>query len=194
VSRGWDTVAGFFIDAMGPGWTFLILLATGAFVGFAWHHYPWRTLFAAVGGLRRRRPAWQWRRRKTKVVHGETETAAVTGDDMLPDVPAETLASLADQLAAQGRFAEAVRERLRAIVRELVDTGVIAHRPAWTVTELARGAATVRPALAPPLDGAGRVFSDIWYGDRQARPEHDLAMRRYADDVHARLAPVEVAR
>ena len=37
--------------------------------------------------------------------------------DELPDLPADVLALTADQLAAAGRYAEAVRERLRAMVR-----------------------------------------------------------------------------
>src|SRR5262249_52273092 len=106
----------------------------------------------------------------------------------LPDRPAEEFVSLADRYAAQGRYAEAVRERLRAIVRELVDAGAVGNRPGWTGTELARVAAAARPPVRPPLDAASLVFSDIWYGLRPAYAHHDERMREYAAQVHAALA------
>jgi hypothetical protein len=40
--------------------------------------------------------------------------------------------SLADRAAAEGRFADAVRERLRAVVRELEARGVLDPRPGRT--------------------------------------------------------------
>jgi len=80
-----------------------------------------------------------------------------------------------------------VRERLRAIVRELIDREVIQHRPGWTITELAAIAARARPATADPLRGAAMVFSDIWYGQRPATAGDDVAMRGYAASVHSAL-------
>jgi hypothetical protein len=85
-----------------------------------------------------------WRRRRRRTVPADIDGLA---PDELPDLPAELLALTADQLAAAGRYAEAVRERLRAIVRELIDREVIEHRPGWTVTELA--AAAFMPARRP---------------------------------------------
>src|SRR5437763_1372983 len=108
--------------------------------------------------------------------------------------PAVDLSSRADRLAAEGRYAEAVRERLRAIVRDLVDRGLVEHRPGWTVTELARTAAAARPAVEPPLSAAALLFSDIWYGNRPAHAEHDARMRALAREVHAAVDPVGSAR
>jgi hypothetical protein len=96
--------------------------------------------------------------------------------------------ALADRLAAEGRFAEAVRERLRSMVRELVDRGVIEHRPGWTVTELAAAAAAIRPAVDRPLGEAARIFSEIWYGQRPADASHDARMRALGEQLHATLA------
>jgi hypothetical protein len=89
----------------------------------------------------------------------------------------------ADQRGGAGPDAEAVRERLRGIVRGLIERGVIPHSPGWTVTELAAAATRVRPALTPPLDGAAAVFSEIWYGLRPAHAADDQAMRSYAEGI-----------
>jgi hypothetical protein len=110
----------------------------------------------------------------------------VAGDE-LPDLPAADFVSLADRFAAEGRFAEAVRERLRAIVRELIDAGLIDNRPGWTVTELATAAGAARPPVRPGLDAASRLFSDIWYGQRPATADDDRRMRGYAGQVHGAL-------
>jgi hypothetical protein len=101
----------------------------------------------------------------------------------MPELPAADLASLADRLAADGRYAEAVRERLRAMVRRLVEHAVIAHRPDWTVTELAGAAGQALPPAAAPLGEAATVFSDIWYAQRPATPDADARMRALAARV-----------
>lgn len=131
--------------------------------------------------LRWRRPRWPFRRRRARP---EAAATAPVAADELPDLPAATLRSLADELAAQGRYAEAVRERLRGMVRELIERRVIEHRPGWTVTELAGAAARVRPAVAAPLRTAGGIFSDLWYGQRPALAGHDRRMRELADELH----------
>lgn len=130
----------------------------------------------------RLRWSWRWRRR------GAAEQRSdLAPDGELPEVPAAVLALSADELAAQGRYREAVRERLRAIVRDLVDRGVVANRPGWTVIELAGAAGQARPVVGGPLAGAGDVFSGIWYGQRPARAADDAAMRDYAGQVRAAL-------
>ncbi|MEV0132872.1 DUF4129 domain-containing protein [Dactylosporangium sp. NPDC050688] len=116
----------------------------------------------------------------------------VTGEDLepssgdeLPDLPAQVFLTLADRLAAEGRYAEAVRERLRAIVRGLADRRTVEILPGMTVTEVAHAAAAVAPAVESPLRGAAGVFSDIWYGQLPATAEHDTLMRQYAAEVGA---------
>jgi hypothetical protein len=72
--------------------------------------------------------------------------------------------------------------------RELVDRGVITHRPGWTVNELAREAGASRPPVAPPMRDASGIFTDIWYGKRPALSEHDSRMRALAGQVHEAVA------
>jgi hypothetical protein len=122
---------------------------------------------------------WGWRRRK----HGDSDDLEraidelEASDEELPDLAPEVFISLADRLAAQGRYAEAIRERLRGIVRDLVNRSLIEHRPGWTVTELAVAAAAARPAVDRPLSEGTGIFSDIWYGQRPASADHDARMR-----------------
>lgn len=81
----------------------------------------------------------------------------------------------AEQHAASGRFAEAVRERLRAIVRELESRGVLDPRPGRTVDEVARDAGAAVPTVAAPLQRGATVFDEVWYGGRVAdRAAYDV--------------------
>jgi hypothetical protein len=133
---------------------------------------------------------WRWRRRPGS---DPADEPADLPPDQLPELPAVALTRSADELAAQGRFKEAVRERLRAIVRDLVDRQVLEYRPGWTVTELAAMAGRARPAAAASLAGASEVFSSIWYGQREALAADDAAMREYAAQVRAALADQRAA-
>jgi len=74
----------------------------------------------------------------------------------------------ADEAAAQSRWAEAVRERLRAVARELETRGVLDPRPGRTADELAREAGAAVAEIGAPLARAVRVFDDVWYGGRTA--------------------------
>jgi hypothetical protein len=95
----------------------------------------------------------------------------------------------ADAFAGQGRFAEAVRERMRAIVRELETRGVIEPRPGRTADEVAREAGRLVPTVAPDLLGAAGIFDEVWYGGRPATAEADAAVRQADQRVrNARLA------
>jgi hypothetical protein len=74
----------------------------------------------------------------------------------------------AEQAAAAGRWAEAVRERLRAVARELESRGVVDPRPGRTADELAREAGAAVPGIREPLARGVQVFDDVWYGGRPA--------------------------
>ncbi len=208
MGRWWDEFVARVDDTVGLGLTALLLFVAAALVAAGWYFWPkwlprnWPRR-AGDGRERRwhwprlRRPRWRWRwpwRRRRRAEARPAEPDLVPHEtDELPDLPAEAFRSLADRLAAEGRFAEAVRERLRGIVRELVDAGVVENRPGWTVTELAAAAGGARPPVRPPLDAASRLFSDIWYGQRPAAAEHDARMREYAAHVHAALTPARVS-
>jgi len=207
MTRWWDEHAGTVIDQFGFGLLLLIAFAAALLIGAGWRWWPkWlprASWFRRLRGLRIRArwPRWRWpawlrfRRRKRSPAKEETvlPVEPVEAADVLPDLPTEVFMSLADRLAAEGRFAEAVRERLRGVVRELVDARVMTHQPEWTVTELARAAATARPGLGAPLSGATGTFSEIWYGQRPALAADDTAMRGYAATVHEALVAVPFA-
>ncbi|MDX6744578.1 DUF4129 domain-containing protein [Actinocorallia sp. A-T 12471] len=74
----------------------------------------------------------------------------------------------AEALAAEGRYAEAIRERLRAIARDLEERAILQARPGRTALELALEASSLLPVDLMP---GARVFDDVWYGDRPGTPE-----------------------
>ena len=77
--------------------------------------------------------------------------------------------TLAEQAAASGQWAEAVRERLRGIVRELEARGVLEPRAGRTAGEVARDGSASVPTIAEPLLRATQTFDEIWYGGRRAQ-------------------------
>ncbi|TDC63102.1 DUF4129 domain-containing protein [Actinomadura sp. GC306] len=77
----------------------------------------------------------------------------------------------AERHAAAGRWAEAIRERLRAMARDLEERAVLSARPGRTADELATEAGEALPELAGDLRAAVLVFDDVWYGDRPGTAE-----------------------
>jgi hypothetical protein len=71
----------------------------------------------------------------------------------------------AEQYAATGNWAAAIRHRLRAVARELEDSGVLDAIPGRTATELARDAGRALPSLAAELTQAAGSFNDVTYGE-----------------------------
>jgi hypothetical protein len=203
MTRWWNELAAV-LDEITPGGLVglaFILFLLASVIALLWYNWPLhlpsrrrsrsssakrrrlRLRRFRLGRLRWRWPSWRWRRRHRR----EASTVDELGPDELPDLPAEVLAQSADQLAAAGRFAEAVRERLRAIVRELIEREVIEHRPGWTVTELANAASQARPEAAAPLRSAVETFSLIWYAQSPATAADDERLRGYAAAVHDAL-------
>lgn len=135
-----------------------------------WLPAAWRRL---LGLLRRRRPQNPAEATGPKPAHD--------------DVPFDPPTGLADQLAAQGRYAEAIRERLRAMIREATERGVVTDRPGWTLTEFTTATARMAPATRGVLAEAGDIFSELWYGSRPALPRHDDRMRELAGQLRAAL-------
>jgi hypothetical protein len=70
----------------------------------------------------------------------------------------------AEGLAAEGRWAEAVRERFRAIARDMEERALVSGMPGRTATELAAEAAASLPAFAAELSAGARSFDDVTYG------------------------------
>lgn len=91
----------------------------------------------------------------------------------------------AEQYAAVGNWAAAIRHRLRAVARHLEETAVLDPVPGRTATELARDAGRALPDLAGELLRAAGSFNDVTYGER---PGTESAYRMIADlDDHLRF-------
>ncbi|BBX00010.1 hypothetical protein BST36_19110 [Mycolicibacterium moriokaense] len=101
------------------------------------------------------------------------------------ELTADEHRATAEQLAAAGNWAAAIRHRLRAVARQLEDTGVLDAIPGRTATELARDAGKALPALAAELTQAAGAFNDVTYGEQ---PGTEFAYRMIADlDDHLRF-------
>ena len=88
--------------------------------------------------------------------------------DGAPVLGASGHRELAERAAAEGRWADAVRERLRAIVRELEARGALDPRPGRTAGEVARDGGAAVPSAADDLHRAAVLFDEVWYGGRPA--------------------------
>lgn len=115
------------------------------------------------------------------VARGRSASPVFAGPTVLT---AEQHRDLAKAAAAQGRFADAVRERMRAVVRELEARGVLDPRPGRTAAEVATEAGPLLPAVAGELHRAAQTFDEVWYGGRTA----DAASYRVVADVDEALS------
>lgn len=88
----------------------------------------------------------------------------------------------AEEHAAAGRWAEAVRARLRAVIAGLEERTILTRRPGRTADVAARDAGAALPEQAAALAEAARIFDDIWYGERPA-----------VQADHRRLAEIDAA-
>jgi hypothetical protein len=71
----------------------------------------------------------------------------------------------AERYAAEGNWTVAIRHRLRAVARQLEETGVLNPAPGRTANELARDAAEALPHLTDELSQAATAFNDVTYGE-----------------------------
>ncbi|HEY0869250.1 MAG TPA: DUF4129 domain-containing protein [Acidothermaceae bacterium] len=100
----------------------------------------------------------------------------------------------ADEFARTGAWAEAIRERLRAIARELEQRGVLDPRPGRTAAELSREAGAELPALADDLRNAASIFDRVWYGGRSATAADEELLRRLDSRVAGSHRGLAVSR
>ena len=100
----------------------------------------------------------------------------------------------ADRHAAAEQWAEAVRERLRGVVRDLEERALLEPRVGRTADEAAREGGTALPSCARDLASGARVFDEIWYGGREATAEHDATLRELDRQVRAARPTAEAAR
>ncbi|MET8910850.1 DUF4129 domain-containing protein [Micromonospora sp. NPDC004551] len=210
MSRWWTETVAALGDAVPLPLAALLLLAGAVLVALAWYFFPaWvprrlprlgrprlprlrlpRFRLPRLRLPRLRRPKLRLPRRRPR---RDTPVVPVPAPRS-PEPAAAARAGLADRLAAEGRYAEAVRERLREMVRLLVARRLVEPRPGLTVTELTAAVARVRPDVHPTLHTAGAIFSDLWYAQRPATAAHDHRMRDLAADLRRELADEGSAR
>lgn len=77
----------------------------------------------------------------------------------------------AEGFAAQGNWAVAIRHRLRAVARELEESGVLDPVASRTAGELANAAGNRLPHLAAEFSQSATVFNDVTYGDEPGTVE-----------------------
>jgi hypothetical protein len=188
--RGYDEFVGDVFALISPPVLLLLLLTVTALTAALWYWYP-----AWIPRRMPRLPRFRLprlRRRQRKAKHGKPVPARATSRRSKPDKTAGSggvRGSLADRLAAEGRYAEAIRERLRDTVGDLTRAGVVAPEPGTTAAELATEATTGRPVVGPALTGATGLFSEIWYGHRPAGQTEDERMRHLTAQVRDSLDP-----
>jgi Domain of unknown function (DUF4129) len=90
----------------------------------------------------------------------------------------------AESFAAQGDWTAAIRHRLRAVARQLEETGVLEPAPGRTANELARDAGAALPHLEGELSRSATAFNDVTYGEQ---PGSEAAYQMIAElDDHLR--------
>ncbi|WP_037712479.1 DUF4129 domain-containing protein [Amycolatopsis sp. AA4] len=72
----------------------------------------------------------------------------------------------AEEAAARGDFADAVRDRFRALVRGMEERALLDVRSGRTADEAVAEAGRFLPDLAAELTAAARQFDDVHYGGR----------------------------
>ena len=109
------------------------------------------------------------------------------GDHLLFETAPLTAAqhrATAEDYAAQGNWAAAIRHRLRAVARQLEETRVLNPAPGRTANELAFDTGAALPHMADELARAATAFNDVTYGEQPGTP---AAYRMIADlDDHLR--------
>ena len=78
--------------------------------------------------------------------------------------PAKEWRADAARLEAEGRWAEGLRSRHRALVADLVQRGAIPEQAGRTAGEYVRDVAVSLPDAAPAFAAATELFEAAWYG------------------------------
>lgn len=102
-----------------------------------------------------------------------------------PGTTAAQYRARATDLAAAGRWDEAVSARMRALVRGSQERGLIDTQPGWTADEVA-----ARLSERAAVDGAGlraaaRTFDEVRYGGRAGSADSYAVIARADDQVLA---------
>jgi len=96
----------------------------------------------------------------------------------------------ADRAAASGQWAEAISQRMRALVRTGQERGLIDAQPGWTADEVAAALGDALPGSGPILAAAATTFDQVRYGGRPATAAAHEAVRAADDRVRTERLPV----
>jgi Domain of unknown function (DUF4129) len=99
----------------------------------------------------------------------------------------------AEAYAAEQNWAAAIRHRLRAVARELEETGVLTPAPGRTATELARDAGAALPHLADEMSQAASAFNDVSYGEQPGTHEGYQMIADLDDHLRSRAPGTRAA-
>jgi hypothetical protein len=139
-----------------------------------------------------------WKRKKPE--NAAVDEAAAVDETPLSDEPMSALsrppegwATIADQLAAQGQFRDAIRHLYLALLSRLHRDGAIDYDPTcsnWEYLSAFKGP----PELKPPLRELTRRFDFVWYGNLDASQASYLTFRQTALPLLAPRAEEAAAR
>ena len=125
-------------------------------------------------------------------VSGKRRSGSASGLDLPADVSSDQLRAEAEDFARRGEWAQAVRARLRAVVRALEERGVLDPRPGRTAAEVAAEAGSALPQVRDLLWKGALTFGEIWYGRRPASADDDAVLREL-DAAQRRSRPLPEA-
>lgn len=116
---------------------------------------------------------------------GSTRDAALFAEH---ELTAAQHRAAAERYASAADWAAAIRHRLRAVARQLEETGVLDPVPGRTATELARDAARQLTHLSGELSSAATVFNDVTYGEIPGTEDAYRLVADLDDRVRSRSA------
>lgn len=119
-------------------------------------------------------PRWRRRRQDAELELDPTRAAA-------------DYRQLAEAAAATGDWRAAVRDRYRAVIRDLEVRTILEVRPARTAWEAARLASRLLPSAQSALFTGADIFNEVLYGDKRADAE------RYQQMVEVDVAVLAAA-
>jgi hypothetical protein len=125
-------------------------------------------------------PRWRPRHRDAAVVLDSTR-------------PAADYRALAKEHAARGDWAAAVRDRYRALVRELETQAILDVQPARTAWEAAYRASQVLPTCREALHTGAGSFNAVVYGDHPADSAAYQQMVAVEEQVTAAAGQADLA-
>jgi hypothetical protein len=131
---------------------------------------------------------WLGKPRTEKRRKEKAEQGAGAGNTVEEVLPGAALHRHNAELAASaGDFAEAIRERFRAVIATLDERGLLPERADRTADEAARDAGAILPAHAEVLVAAARAFDEVEYGEYIGTPEAYAVISRVDELVRTEV-------